>query len=246
MTRMLILVAVGAAATPTVAQSITGTGTWLWTVTTDDGDAIVEPGETATIRLAMFTEADDPSYITTIAAAVFDTLGGENADRGQITGWQVLNELASLTGDLTTTDGVSLYNTNVGQLAGFYFFQSDNPMDVLEFTWATEDYTGYSVAYTTYSGFEDEAHTMYAWATQTDWYEAHAEVFDAIEASISFEVANVCYADFDGNGALNVLDYIAYQLAWHQGNMDADCNADGVLNILDYVCFHKAWHAGCA
>jgi uncharacterized protein (TIGR03382 family) len=53
-----------------------------------------------------------------------------------------------LTGDLTTTDGVSLFGTNAGQLTVFGPFTSANPVDILEFTWTSNGAVG-DVAYAT-------------------------------------------------------------------------------------------------
>jgi len=46
-----------------------------------------------------------------------------------------------------------------------------------------------------------------------------------------------CTADFNGDGALNVLDFIAFQGAFAAGDAEADCDGDGELTIADFVCF---------
>lgn len=43
--------------------------------------------------------------------------------------------------------------------------------------------------------------------------------------------------DCDGNGDYNILDFVCYQGEFQGGNSSADCNGDGNLNILDFVCF---------
>jgi hypothetical protein len=57
--------------------------------------------------------------------------------------------------------------------------------------------------------------------------------------------ADACYADFNADGAQNVLDFIAFQNAWKAGDQSADCDADGAFNVLDFVCFQAAFQAGC-
>jgi hypothetical protein len=113
--------------------------TWDWLATVDN--PVLDPSEgvtTQTVTLSVAMVYDTPFYI--LGAAIFDTLGALNADYGQITDWKVLNNLADLTGDLTTTDGVSLYNTNAGQIcATFGPCTTGNPIDVLEFTWQLND-----------------------------------------------------------------------------------------------------------
>jgi hypothetical protein len=54
-----------------------------------------------------------------------------------------------------------------------------------------------------------------------------------------------CPADFNGDGVLNILDFVALQLAWQAGNGAADVNADGVLDVLDFVAFQGLFAKGC-
>lgn len=54
-----------------------------------------------------------------------------------------------------------------------------------------------------------------------------------------------CEADFNTDGQLNVLDFVAFQLAWQAGDERADVNADGVLDTLDFVAFQELFQAGC-
>lgn len=54
-----------------------------------------------------------------------------------------------------------------------------------------------------------------------------------------------CPADFNGDGALNVLDFVAFQLGWQAQAPKADCNADGAYDVLDFVCFQLVFVKGC-
>jgi len=54
-----------------------------------------------------------------------------------------------------------------------------------------------------------------------------------------------CYADCDGNGELNILDFVCYQNTFTAGDDAADCDGNGQLNILDFVCFQNEFTAGC-
>ena len=65
------------------------------------------------------------------------------------------------------------------------------------------------------------------------------------EGTATVTHAQVCYPDFNGDGALNILDFVAFQNAFVGGDAGADCNGDGALNILDFVCFQNAFQAGC-
>ena len=54
-----------------------------------------------------------------------------------------------------------------------------------------------------------------------------------------------CYPDFDGDGALTILDFVAYQNAFTAQDLAADCDGDQDLPILDFVCFQNAFTGGC-
>jgi sugar lactone lactonase YvrE len=54
-----------------------------------------------------------------------------------------------------------------------------------------------------------------------------------------------CKADANGDGALNVLDFVAFQQLFVAGEAGADCNGDGALNVLDFVAFQQAFVEGC-
>ena len=54
-----------------------------------------------------------------------------------------------------------------------------------------------------------------------------------------------CFADCNGDGDLNVLDFVCFQGEW-QGQTDAgDCDGNGLYNILDFVCFQGLFVEGC-
>jgi hypothetical protein len=62
--------------------------------------------------------------------------------------------------------------------------------------------------------------------------------------NFAFEVV-ACAADFNGDGDLNILDFVAFQTAWSTGDPKADCNGDDLFNILDFVCFQQLFVNGC-
>jgi len=55
----------------------------------------------------------------------------------------------------------------------------------------------------------------------------------------------VCPPDFNSDGVLNILDFVAFQNAFGAGDGAADCNDDGSLDILDFVCFQAVFQQGC-
>lgn len=58
-------------------------------------------------------------------------------------------------------------------------------------------------------------------------------------------VVDPCPADCDGSGAIDVLDFVCFQMAWQQQTEVGDCNGDGVYDILDFVCFQGEFAQGC-
>jgi subtilisin family serine protease len=70
-----------------------------------------------------------------------------------------------------------------------------------------------------------------------DWY------LDDI--GVSTTPAGACFADFNADGSLSILDFVAFQTAFSAGDDAADCNDDGSLSVLDFVCFQQAFLAGC-
>jgi hypothetical protein len=170
--------------TPTLAD---GTATWLYDVTTQDGDAFVEPGETATVTLTLVMEPkQDIQTSAALSAAVFSTIGSDGADHGHIIGWKVLSIFADLTGDLTTTDGVSLYNTTAGQLETFGPFDPSNPVDVFMFEWAPDADVNTTVSYTTVSD-TNKPGTITVW--ECNEYGGDVPViYPVTEAAITFTV----------------------------------------------------------
>jgi hypothetical protein len=173
------------AATPALADGpLQGTATWLWDIATQDGDALVEPGETATVTLSLFMEPD-ANVNAIISAAIFDTIAANRS--GQILGWEVLNCLDDLTGDLTTTDGVNLFNTTAGQLTVQYL-TLDNPAEVFAFEWRPLEYVPQVESYTTDSGVKDEPHTVYVWEYIDHPGNAQPYLYPVAEAQISITV----------------------------------------------------------
>jgi hypothetical protein len=54
-----------------------------------------------------------------------------------------------------------------------------------------------------------------------------------------------CAADFNYDGAVNSLDFIAFLNAFTAGDPSADFNGDGAINSLDFIAFLNAFTAGC-
>ena len=62
---------------------------------------------------------------------------------------------------------------------------------------------------------------------------------------VAATVQSGCAADCNGDGVLNILDFVCFQGLFVAGSLDADCNGDGQLNVLDFVCFQQVFVEGC-
>ena len=82
---------------------------------------------------------------------------------------------------------------------------------------------------------------------QFDLYTLELTWVGEVEPSDMFTIAAMppCDADFNADGELGILDFVALQLAWKAGDDEADVNGDGVLDVLDFVAFHALFQEGC-
>jgi hypothetical protein len=66
-----------------------------------------------------------------------------------------------------------------------------------------------------------------------------------IPANNLFLAANPCPADFNGDGDLNVNDFLAFQNGFAARAPAADYNRDGGFNVNDFLAFQAGFAAGC-
>jgi len=145
-----------------------GMGHWLSEVTTQDGDAIVEPGETATVSLWMDMEPSvgeelpDGSILLGFGAGFFDIIGGANADKGTVLGWEINEIFKFYVGDSGTTDGVSIFDVAAGQLI-FGPFDDDDPIFLMSFEWQPSEYSTFDASYQPFVDLNDDGPGFYVW-----------------------------------------------------------------------------------
>jgi hypothetical protein len=65
------------------------------------------------------------------------------------------------------------------------------------------------------------------------------------QIDISYCTGGSCFADCDGNGLLNILDFVCFQAEWQNQTGAGDCDGNGLYNILDFVCFQGEFVKGC-
>lgn len=63
------------------------------------------------------------------------------------------------------------------------------------------------------------------------------------EAGAVYVYAESCTADVNGDGAVDILDFVAFQQLWIDQDAVADCDANGIFNVLDFVCFQIEFSA---
>jgi len=132
--RRLAVAIVGAAACAASAQTMT----YFWTVTTDDGDTDVTPGETAYLLLWAHM---DPQAVG-FAGSIFDVLGGPNWDTGEITCYgSLLDVIGDMDGRLQANNDI--LSIECFQLPPLFnpYFADDNPIATYEICWSTDDYS---------------------------------------------------------------------------------------------------------
>jgi hypothetical protein len=54
-----------------------------------------------------------------------------------------------------------------------------------------------------------------------------------------------CYPDLNGDGALDLFDFLAFVNAFNAGDLLADCTPDIQLDMYDFLCFVNAFNKGC-
>jgi hypothetical protein len=102
------------------------------------------------------------------------------------------------------------------------------------------------------------------WLTQHDPVEGRIRQFDAAGKTIQelvvpdlvdlvggplgaeFDLSRAgCYPDFNGDGTLDLFDFLAYVNDFNASDPNADCTGDGLFDLFDFLCFVNAFNAGC-
>ncbi len=76
-----------------------------------------------------------------------------------------------------------------------------------------------------------------------DWDERTGVDINDADFSINGSVG--CVADFNGDGAVDTQDVLAFLNAWNAGDLSADINGDGEVNTMDVLLFLNLWSADC-
>jgi hypothetical protein len=98
------------------------------------------------------------------------------------------------------------------------------------------DYTRY------FSGDLDEV-ALYDRLLTPEEVAAHYEALVAGEGG-----GTVCYADINGDGVLDLFDFLTFVNRFNAGNASADCipsACEPSLDLFDFLCFVNQFNAGC-
>jgi hypothetical protein len=175
---MRTFIAAGVLATASCAHA----QTWEW-IATPSGPTDIEAGEEITWTLSALMTPPDGMEFVGLSATIFDIVSVLNGEAGEITQYEVLNQLCELTQCKIWDNGHEIYGIAAGQLVVFGPFTPDNPIDVFEFTWKAADDPGfYEVDYAT----ETEAAEI--WANYPGEDPVSIDVADITEASMHWTV----------------------------------------------------------
>jgi agmatine/peptidylarginine deiminase len=139
------------------------------------------------------------------------------------------------------------------------------PGDIVDIQWITDDDEGVQdvdLLLSTNGGASYDttiaSHTadtgLFVW-TVPDIYTHHAMIRVVArdgdtntghdDTDMDFMIVGTCPPDFDHDGSVNSLDFIAFLNAFTAGDLSADFNGDDSINSLDFIAFLNAFGAGC-
>jgi hypothetical protein len=91
--------------------------------------------------------------------------------------------------------------------------------------------------------YDDAARFFYAYFREADgdWGRNYLNSVGWVR----IDLGPACGADYNGDGELNVLDFIAFETLWRDRDPAADCDGGGSFDVLDFVCFQLEFAEGC-
>jgi len=166
---------------------IVGEASWVWEVTTQDGDSVVEPGETAIVDLSIdmepdvFTGPGGPIVVLGLSGALWDLVGQQNASLGTITDWSLELDQQQ---DPKVGDS-DIFGLSAVQIPVPDTFKHDDPIHVFTFEWTPSEAGAFSVEYAT----DTVDDFIYVLTGTVAFDDLAVEEWAVNEASIGFEVA---------------------------------------------------------
>jgi Dockerin type I domain len=138
-----------------------------------------------------------------------------------------------LTASLDRTDGWNLDLVVTDTDSGDILFETHDAGAVDE-TISLDHATFYSIEAAAHGTFQIDDPNL-----------ADVTFHEAANFEVDLEQLPACAADVNGDGNLDILDFVAFQQLWQQQDAAADCDGNGLFNILDFVCYQQLFQAGC-
>ncbi|OAB61559.1 hypothetical protein AY599_23855 [Leptolyngbya valderiana BDU 20041] len=200
-----------------------------------------------------FRGAPDNDFDGSGQAFVTGNERGEDVDGGPTILTSPVFLLAGAPADVTLRYARWFWNDD--QRAGL----TDNDRLLVEITdgtgWTTiesvdhaaggEDWTEMEIAVTDYVDLTNAVQLRFSVADSPNDSATEASVDAVSVRGFRCDDGTGCRADFDGNGELDIFDFLAFQNAFASGDLAADFDGDGELNIFDFLAFQNEFAAGC-
>lgn len=71
------------------------------------------------------------------------------------------------------------------------------------------------------------------------------ELYEGGQLIALYNPISACTADLNGDGALDLFDFLTYTNLFNAGDAKADFDGNGVLDLFDYLAFVNGFNAGC-
>jgi hypothetical protein len=78
----------------------------------------------------------------------------------------------------------------------------------------------------------------YAWAPNIGW-------INLDDAEHYVGLGDSCWADCNGDGTLDLFDFLCFQNAFVAEEAYADCETNGVFDLFDFLCYINRFNDGC-
>ncbi len=200
-----------------------------------------------------FRGAPDNDFDGSGQAFVTGNERGEDVDGGPTILTSPVFLLAGAPADVTLRYARWFWNDD--QRAGL----TDNDRLLVEITdgtgWTTiesvdhaaggEDWTEMEIAVTDYVDLTNAVQLRFSVADSPNDSATEASVDAVSVRGFRCDDGTGCRADFDGNGELDIFDFLAFQNAFASGDLAADFDGDGELNIFAFLAFQNEFAAGC-
>ncbi|OAB55136.1 hypothetical protein AY599_19165 [Leptolyngbya valderiana BDU 20041] len=197
---------------------------------------VIEPGERATIELRAHFPVEKWA-IGWVQTSLLSSTG----DAG-LTYWRIVPPMdgpLSARGDRTGA-GIESINARQIQFPWEILADTDNPM----VCWRVDYVAPPELADRQEIDLWTRSSRFEVYATR-DSYGADSFLREMVDGQATLTIV-ACRADINGDGALDLFDFLAFFNAFDAGEPIADFDFDGALTGLDFLAFQNRFGAGCS